>query len=98
MGSAMSTDQHDDETAGDDTEAFVPDYFSGAIALAQIANNKTLEAALKKLRKLGRDISAAQQKLAALTARTEQTEAEFAARAAACDERERVLDARDAEF
>jgi hypothetical protein len=91
-------DQDDDETAGDDTEAFVPDYFSGAIALAQIANNKTLEAALKKLRAIDRKFADAQTKLAAVQAQAAELEAALAARAAAADARDRALDARTVEF
>src|SRR5262249_17920112 len=75
------------------------DPFLTAIALCEVAQRaKPIASALKKLRRVGRDIAAAEEKLAALTARTEQTEAEFAARAAALDERERALDARETEF
>jgi septal ring factor EnvC (AmiA/AmiB activator) len=91
----------DDDT--DDTAAVnhsaMPDPFVLAIGLCQIAANaKSIEPALKRLRKLGRDIAKAEQKLAAVTAQAEQTNAELAARAAAIDERDRALDAREAAF
>jgi septal ring factor EnvC (AmiA/AmiB activator) len=76
-----------------------PDPFVLAISLCQIAANaKSVEPALKRLRKLGRDIAKAEQKLAAVTAQVEQTKAELAARAAALDERASALDARASEF
>jgi hypothetical protein len=88
--------------ADDDTAAAnhsMPDPFALAIALCQIAANaKAIEPALRRLRKLGRDIAKAEQKLAAVTAQAEQTTAELAARAAAADERDRALDARVTEF
>ena len=78
--------------ADDDTVAAnhsMPDPFALAIGLCQIAANaKAIEPALKRLRKLGRDIAKAEQKLAAVTAQAEQTNVELAARAAALDERE----------
>jgi hypothetical protein len=77
----------------------MPDPFALAISLCQIAASaKAIEPALKRLRKLGRDIAKAEQKLAAVTAQAEQTNAELAARAAAIDERDRALDARATEF
>jgi hypothetical protein len=77
----------------------MPDPFALAIALCQVSMNaKTIEPALKRLRKLGRDIAKAEQKLAAVTAQAEQTNAELAARAAALDERDRALDERDTAF
>ena len=77
----------------------MPDPFALALGLCQVAANaKAIEPALKRLRKLGRDIAKAEQKLAALSAAAQQTNAELAARAAALDEREHALDARGAEF
>jgi hypothetical protein len=88
--------------ADDDTAAAnhsMPDPFVLAIELCRVAANaKTIEPALKRLRKLGHDIAKAQQKLAAITAQAEQKQTELAARAAAADERERALDARATEF
>jgi uncharacterized protein (DUF3084 family) len=77
----------------------MPDPFVLAISLCQIAANaKAIEPALKKLRRLGRDLEKAEAKRKAITAEIEQKQAELAARAAALDERERVLDARATEF
>jgi hypothetical protein len=77
----------------------MPDPFVLAISLCQIATSaKTIEPALKRLRKLGHDIEKAEQKLAAVTAATEQTNAALAQRAAAADERDRALDARATAF
>src|SRR5215468_2707549 len=92
----MSIDQDNDEpidgTADDEAIYSMPDPFSLAIELCRIAAKPaTYAAAVKKLRKVGRDIAAAEQKLAALTARTEQTEAALA-------EHEAELAARSAEI
>jgi hypothetical protein len=77
----------------------MPDPFVLAISLCQVAANaKAIEPALKRLRRLGRDLEKAEKKLAALTAQTEQTNAALDARAAAADERDRALDARATEF
>jgi hypothetical protein len=96
---------HDDE---DDGEAgnghdYSPvdeiDLFGAAIALCQVAQRaKTIEAALKRLRKIGRDTLVAEQKLAGLEARAADTaaalaerEAELAARASEIERRETEL-------
>jgi hypothetical protein len=51
----------------DDSEAIYPDPFVTALELCRIASSpKTIATALKKLRKLGRDIDAAEQKLSRL--------------------------------
>src|SRR6516225_4054982 len=77
----------------------MPDPFALALGLCQVAANaKAIEPALKRLRKLGRDIAKAEQKLAAVIAQAEQTKAELAARAAAIDERERAVTQREDEF
>jgi len=91
-----------DDTADDYS---MPDPFSLAIELCKVAAKPaTYAAAVKKLRKVGRDIAAAEQKLAALTARTEQTEAalaeheaELAARSAEIERRESLFEASLAE-
>jgi hypothetical protein len=86
---------------GDDTKVdhSIPDPFSLAIALCQIAANaKAIEPALKKLRKLGRDIAKAEQKLTAVTAQAEQKQTELAARVAAINERECAITQRETEF
>jgi hypothetical protein len=87
---------HDAATAANHS---MPDPFALAISLCQIAANaKTIEPAVKRLRKLGHDIEKAQQKLAAITAQAEQKQAALDARVAALDERDRALDARATEF
>jgi hypothetical protein len=97
----MSND-HDDAATDHDTAAAnhsMPDPFVLAIELCRIATSaKTIEPALKRLRKLGHDIAKAEQKLAALSAAAEQTNAELAERAAAADERDRAHDAREVAF
>jgi hypothetical protein len=90
-----NTDEHD----GNGYAEPVMDPFTVALSLCQIAAKPaTYAAALKKLRKLGRDIAAAEQKLAALTDQAEQKLAEFAARAVAIDERERAISERESSF
>jgi hypothetical protein len=77
----------------------MPDPFALAIGLCQIAANaKAIEPALKRLRKLGRDIAKAEQKLAAVTAQAEQMQARLAEREAAVVARDAALDARATEF
>jgi hypothetical protein len=98
----MNIDQDDDNI--DDTDAAeanysMPDPFSLAIELCRVAAKPaTYAAALKKLRKLGRDILAAEQKLAALTTEAEQKQAAFAEREAQAAAREAALEAREAAF
>ena len=87
-------DNHDMEHA---TPAVDP--FLVALQLCSIATNaKSVAPALKRLRKLGRDIEAAERQVAALAAQAEQINAALAQREAAIDERERALDARTTEF
>jgi hypothetical protein len=75
------------------------DLFGAAIALCQVAQRaKTVEAALKKLRKIGRDTLVAEQKLAAVTAQVEQRHAALTERESAIAAREAALDARAAAF
>jgi hypothetical protein len=83
----------------DDSVAAGVDPFLVALQLCSIATNaKSVAPALKRLRKLGRDIEAAGRKLAAVEAQAEQKQAALAQREAALDERERALDARATEF
>jgi DNA repair exonuclease SbcCD ATPase subunit len=92
----MADDNTDNTAAANHS---IPDPFALAIGLCQIAANaKAIEPALKRLRKLGRDIEKAQQKLAAVTAQAEQINAKLDARAAALDERDRTLTQREDEF
>ena len=77
----------DDDTIDDidDTAAdySVPDPILIALELCRIASSpKTTATAIKRLRRLGRDIDAAEQKLAAVTAKVEQKQTELAARGA----------------
>ena len=77
----------------------MPDPFALAIGLCQIATNaKAIEPALKRLRKLGRDIAKAEQKLAAATAQTEEKQAALAERLAEIDARERAITDREDTF
>jgi hypothetical protein len=95
----MSIDQDDDSI--DDTEAncLMPDPFVTALELCRIASSpKTIATALKKLRRLGRDIDAAEQKLAALTAQSEQTEAALVEREAELAARSAEIERRKTEF
>jgi septal ring factor EnvC (AmiA/AmiB activator) len=92
----MADDNTDDTAAANHS---IPDPFALAVALCQVAANaKAIEPALKRLRKLGRDIAKAEQKLAAVTAAAEQTNAALAQREAAVVAREAALDARASEF
>jgi hypothetical protein len=95
--------EQDDEEAGDHGSDYAApaemDLFSAAIALCQIAErSSTIVPALKKLRKLGRDITAAQRKLAAVEGQVEQTNAALAQRAAELDERARTITQREDDF
>jgi hypothetical protein len=66
--------------------------------LAAVRNGKVTEAALKRLRKLERDIAAGEAKLAALTAKAEQKQAALDARTAELDGRKTALDTRETAF
>jgi hypothetical protein len=69
----MADDDTDDTAAANHS---IPDPFALAIGLCQVAANaKTIEPALKRLRKLGHDIAKAEQKLTAVTAQVEQKQA-----------------------
>jgi hypothetical protein len=75
------------------------DLFGAAIALCQVAQRaKTVEGALKRLRKIGRDILAAERKRDAVIAETERKQSALAERAAELDERERAITKREDEF
>jgi hypothetical protein len=94
----------DDEADGADdgeveTEALPPDPFLTAIALCQIAERaKPISAALKRLRKVGRDIVAAEARLAAVTAQVEQKQAALTERESAIAAREVALEGRESEL
>jgi len=94
----MTTD-YDDETETVATPAPVVDRFGDVLALlAAVRNAKVTEVALKRLRRLERDIAAAEAKLAALTAKAEQTAAALADREAATAAAEAALTQREDEF
>jgi septal ring factor EnvC (AmiA/AmiB activator) len=91
----MADDDHLDHD--NDTEAMDP--FVLAIGLCRVASSpKTIEAALKKLRKLGRDIETAEQKLAVLQAEAAAIATKLESDVGVLKERERALDARATEF
>jgi chromosome segregation ATPase len=102
----MSNYEADDEDDGDDGHA-VPalDAFSAALVLIDLAlNPKAAKVGLKQLARLDKDIGAAEQKLAAVTAAAEQTKTALAeretaivAREAVLEQRERTLDERETE-
>ena len=90
----------DDDTIDDtdDIEA-MPDPFSLAIELCRIAAKPaTYAAAVKKLRKLGRDIETAEQKLSQLQTDAAAIAAKAESDASAIAEQSHVLDERTAEF
>jgi hypothetical protein len=92
-------DEQIDDTEGAEADYAMPDPFSLAIELCRIAAKPaTYAAAVKKLRKLGRDIAAAEQKLAALIARTEQTETALAEHEAELAARSTEIERRETEF
>jgi hypothetical protein len=91
-------DTNEIEDAGA-TEAIMPDPFVLALELCRVASSaKAIEPALKKLRKVGRDIEAAEKKLAALTAQAERTKAALAEREAAIAARETEIARREEAF
>src|SRR5690348_2912964 len=95
----IDMDFDDDTDTSEGYAAPQMDPFLAAIALCEIAQRaKPISAALKKLRRVGRDIAAAEQKLAALSAETEQKQAALAEREAAIVARETMLDKREDEF
>jgi hypothetical protein len=75
------------------------DLFGAAIALCQVAQRaKTVEGALKRLRKIGRDTLVAERKLAAVEARAADTAAVLAEREAELAAREAEIARREDEF
>jgi hypothetical protein len=81
-----------------DDDIITTDRFADAIALCQIAKNKTVAAQLKKLRRVNRQIADAEAKVIAVQDQAEQMQAALAARETALDERERALDDRETAF
>jgi len=100
----MSIDQDDDEQiddTNDDTDNYsapAADPVLVALELCKLANNKTVAAAIKKLRRLDRQFADTQAKVAALTTEAERMEAALAARAAELAAREAEIERRATEF
>jgi hypothetical protein len=95
------TDDDGDHGNGHDYSSAVDeiDLFGAAIALCQVAQRaKTVEAALKRLRKIGRDTLVAERKLADVEARAADTAAALAEREAELAVRAAELERREAEF
>jgi hypothetical protein len=90
------SDEHDGSDHGHSAPAADPVLI--ALQLCALANNKTVAAAIKKLRRLDRQFADTQAKVAALAAQAQQINAELDARAAALDERDRALTQREDEF
>jgi hypothetical protein len=92
----MADDDTDDI---DDTDYSMPDPFVTAIELCRIASSpKTIAAALKKLRKLGLAIDAAEAKLAAVQVQAAEIATKLETDVGALDERQRAFEARAVEF
>ena len=90
---------HDDEPDDSETNYPAPDPFAVALQLCAIASKPaTYAAALKKLRKLGRDIDAAEARLAAVQAQAAKIITKMESDVAAFDERVRAHDARETAF
>jgi hypothetical protein len=93
----MNYQDDDNIDAGD--EATMPDPFSLAIELCRIAAKPaTYAAAVKKLRKLGRDIETAERKLSKVQADAAVIAAKAESDASVIAEQSRALDAREAAF
>jgi hypothetical protein len=98
----MSDDyEADDEDAGDGGNGYaapMADPVLIALELCKLANNKTVAAAVKKLRRLDQQYADIQAKCTALTAHAESTKAALDARATELDAREGAITAREDEF
>jgi hypothetical protein len=98
----MNDHDHDDDGAGEVGNGHSPsvaDPVLIAFTLIDLAlNPKAAKAGLTQLVKLDKDIGAAEQKLAALTAQTEQTKAALDERAAELDTLKAAITKREDEF
>jgi hypothetical protein len=95
----MADDEIDEHDGSDrDHSAPAADPVLIALEWCRLSNNKTVAAAIKKLRRLDRQYADTQTKGAAITAQAEQVQAALAERAAALDARERALEAREVAF
>jgi len=90
------TDEHDGGDRGHSASAADPVLV--ALQLCAVANNKTVAAAIKKLRRLDRQYADTQAKVAALTTEAERTEAELAERTAELAARQAEIERRETEF
>jgi hypothetical protein len=87
---------HDDDEQIESLPVPAPaDRFGDALALCRIANNKTIATALKKLRRVNRQIADAEAKVIAVSDQAEQMQAALAEREAAIDARERAITERE---
>jgi hypothetical protein len=95
----MSIDQQDDDEQIDSLPTPAPpDRFGDALALCRIANNKTVATALKKLRRVNRQIADAEAKVIAVSDQAEQMQAALAEREAQAAEREAEIERRESSF
>jgi hypothetical protein len=90
------TDEHDGSDHGYSASAADPVLV--ALELCKLANNKTVAAAIKKLRRLDRQFADAQTKLAAVEAQAAEIVAKMESDAGALAERERAITRREDEF
>ena len=87
------------QSGNGEREAPASDRFADTIALCNLAANaKAIKAQLRELAKINRQIADAEARLAALTAKAEQTQAALVTRVAELDARETALDAREDGF
>jgi hypothetical protein len=94
------SEDHDNGNGSDYSAAVDPHTLGLMIAVTwcRVANNKTLERAIKKLDRLNAQYADIQAKCAALTVHAEQTKAALDARAAELDAREAAITKREDEF
>jgi hypothetical protein len=91
-------DQDDDEQIESLPTPAPADRFGDALALCRIANNKTVATALKKLRRVNRQIADAEAKVIAVSDQAEQMQVVLTQRAAALAEGERALEVARGDF
>src|SRR6516225_5952650 len=95
----LAMNDHDDDEQIESLPVPAPaDRFGDALALCRIANNKTIATALKKLRRVNRQIADAEAKVIAVSDQAEQMQAVLAQREAVCEARATALDEREAAF
>jgi hypothetical protein len=94
----MSESDYDEEEIESLPAPAPADRFGDALALCRIANNKTIATALKKMRRINRQIADAEAKVIAVQDQAEQMQAALAERQAAIDAREAAIARRETEF